>query len=107
MDLHPLIRTYFDADRRRDREALTDTFAPDATVVDEGRIHVGREAIGAWWSEKKAQYQSVLEPLDASKVDGATVVNAQVSGDFVGSPAILTFAFGLAHGRIRFLEIGA
>lgn len=107
MDLHPSIETYFDADRRRDCEALTAAFAQDATVIDEGRIHVGREAIGAWWSETKTQYEAVLEPLEASTGHGATEVRARVSGNFAGSPAILTFAFQVADGRIHALEIGA
>lgn len=34
MDLHPAIRTYFDADGRRDRDALTDAFQPNAVAGD-------------------------------------------------------------------------
>ena len=107
MDLHPAIETYFDADRRHDRDALTAAFEPDATVVDEGRTHEGREAIGAWWSQAQARYEAVLEPLEATSGDGATVVQARASGNFAGSPAILTFVFRTAGDRIQALEIGA
>lgn len=107
MDLHPAIQRYFDADRRRDRDALTRAFWPDARVTDEGRTHVGRDAIGAWWSETKAQYEAVLEPLESRPAGAADVVRARVSGAFPGSPAILTFAFQLADERIKVLEIGA
>ena len=107
MDLHPAIETYFDADREGAREALTEAFTPDAAVADEGRTYRGRQAIGDWWTETKARYRTVLQPLDADQVDGATVVQAQVTGDFPGSPAVLKFAFRLdAHG-ITSLEIGA
>jgi hypothetical protein len=107
MDLHPTIQTYFDADRRRDRDALAEAFAGDATVTDEGRTHVGRDAIGAWWAETKAQYEPVLEPLEATPANGATIVRARVSGNFPGSPAVLAFAFQLAGDRITSLEIRA
>ena len=107
MDLHPAIQTYFDADRRRDRDALIGAFEPGATVADEGHTHEGREAIGAWWSETKAQYEGVLEPLEARRADGATLVRTRVSGNFPGSPTALTFAFHVAGKRIQALEIGA
>ena len=107
MNLHQPIETYFDADRRRDREALTAAFAADATVTDEGRTYEGRQAIGAWWAETKARYQPVIEPLEASASDGGSVVRARVSGDFPGSPAVLRFAFRLADEKITALEIGA
>jgi ketosteroid isomerase-like protein len=107
MDLHRAIQTYFDADGRRDRDALTKAFCPDATVADESRTYEGREAIGAWWSETKAQYEAVLNPLEATRADDAIVVRTRVSGNFPGSPATLTFAFRVAGDRIKALEIGA
>lgn len=106
MQLHPAIQAYFAADRGLAREALTEAFAPDATVLDEGRSYVGRPAVGDWWFETKTRYRTVLDPLEASIVDGATKVRARVSGDFPGSPATLTFAFFLDGDRIKTLEIG-
>lgn len=107
MDLHPSIETYFDADGRGARERLVAAFAPDATVLDEGHTYGGRDAIGAWWSQTKARYQTTLQPLEASQVGGATLVRALVTGDFAGSPATLTFAFRLDGDQIKALEIGA
>lgn len=107
MDLHPAVQTYFEADRRRARAMLAEAFAPDATVVDEGRAYVGRTAIGAWWLETKTRYQTVLEPMAAAQVGASTEVQARVAGDFPGSPTTLTFAFRLEDGRIRSLEIRA
>ena len=107
MNLHPAIQTYFDADRRHDRDALMEAFGPDATLADEGHTYVGRDAIGAWWSETKTRYEAVLEPLEATQAKGGTVVRTRASGNFPGSPATLTFAFSLAGDRIKTLEIGA
>ena len=106
MNLPPAIETYFDVDRQSARDALTGTFTPDAAVTDEGRTYRGRQAIGDWWTETKARYRTVLQPLSADQVDGATVVRAQVTGDFPGSPAVLKFAFRLEAYEITSLEIG-
>lgn len=107
MRLQSAIADYFEADRRGAIEAVTSAFAPDATVIDEGRTYVGGDAIGAWWSETKSRYQTVLEPLEARERAEATLVRARVSGNFPGSPATLTFAFQVEADRIKALEIGA
>lgn len=107
MDLHPSIDTYFDADGRHDRDLLVGAFSADATVLDEGHTYSGRQAIGGWWSETKARYQTTLQPLEVSQVGDATVVRALATGDFPGSPATLTFAFRLKDNQIKALEIGA
>lgn len=103
---HP-IKTYFDADRRCDGDALIDAFVAEAIVIDEGRSHHGRQAIEGWWRDGKARYEHVVEPLEAEGHDEVRNVRARVTGQFPGSPAILTFAFRLRGDRITHLEIGA
>jgi hypothetical protein len=107
MHLPQTIQAYFEADRKNSCEALIGCFAPDAVVHDEGRSHSGHYAIGRWWEEAKARYRHVAEPLEANGHDQITRVRARVSGEFPGSPAMLTFAFRLASEKIASLEIGA
>ena len=107
MNLPFPIQTYFDADRRNDGDALIHAFAPDAVVRDEGQSHAGHQAIDAWWRDGKIRYQHVIEPLEAAGQGDLTEVRARVTGQFPGSPAILTFAFRLKGDRIAGLEIGA
>jgi hypothetical protein len=76
------------------------------SVHDEGATHHGTEAILRWWLAAKTRYQHRAEPLDLSEADGTAIVRARVSGNFPGSPAVLTFAFGLAGDRIADLRIG-
>jgi ketosteroid isomerase-like protein len=101
------IQTYFDADSRSDGDALIHAFAPDAVVTDEGQSHAGRPVIDAWWRGVKTRYRHVIEPLEAAGQGDLTKVRALVTGQFPGSPAILTFAFRLKGDRITHLEIGA
>jgi hypothetical protein len=107
MKLPAPVQTYFDADKATGDAAPIFAFAPDAIVKDEGKTHVGLDAIEAWWRAAKAQYQHTAEPCEMLEERGLTIVRARVTGRFPGSPALLTFAFLLGDGRIAALEIGA
>ncbi|QYK42583.1 MAG: nuclear transport factor 2 family protein [Paracoccaceae bacterium] len=100
------IDTYFAAQAPQDGTAFAAAFAPDAIVHDEGATHRGPDEIVAWWKAAKARYRHRAEPLDMTEAGGTFLVRARVSGDFAGSPAVLTFAFGLAGDRIQNLRIG-
>ncbi|NUB45913.1 nuclear transport factor 2 family protein [Fertoebacter nigrum] len=106
MTLPAPIHTYFTAEAPQDGAMFSAAFAPDAVVHDEGAIHRGPAEIEAWWKAAKAKYRHRAEPLDMTKVGGKLLVRARVSGEFPGSPAVLSFTFGLAEGRIRDLRIG-
>lgn len=111
MNLRAPIQTYFTAEASQDEApqdgaALAAAFAEDAEVQDEGATHIGPEAIRLWWLAAKAKYRHRAEPLEQIEAGGKTIVRARVSGDFPGSPAVLTFTFGLAGDRIRDLRIG-
>ncbi|MGE0152048.1 MAG: nuclear transport factor 2 family protein [Reyranellaceae bacterium] len=106
MKLPAPVQTYFDADKAT-AAAPIDAFAPDAVVKDEGKTHVGHDAIEAWWDAAKAQYRHTAKPFESVEERGLTIVRARVTGQFPASPALLTFAFRLADGRIVALEISA
>lgn len=101
------LRAFFDADADRAGGAPLAAFAPDAVVRDEGKTHTGHAAIAAWWTAAKAAYRHTAEPLETTEVGELTRVRARVTGDFPGSPAVLTFAFRTEGGLITGLEIGA
>jgi hypothetical protein len=107
MNLPFPIQAYFDADRQSDVGALIHAFAPDGVVKDEGRSHAGHRAIDAWWRDVKTRYRHVTEPLEAAGNGDLTKVRARVTGQFPGSPAMLTFTFRLKGDQITGLEIGA
>lgn len=101
------IDEYFTAQNAHDPDAVVSCFAPDATVRDEGENITGHAAIRAWMERTGAKYRATAEPLEYSSEGGRAVVVARVSGNFPGSPANLTFRFGLnGDGLIESLEIG-
>ena len=104
-ELPAILTRYFAAQNAHDIDAMTDCFAPDAQVRDEGRDHHGRVAIRAWIEETSEKYRVQVEPLELRREEGLTAVVARVSGNFPGSPADLTFRFGLADGRVATLAV--
>lgn len=105
--LPPPVAAYVEAANRLDAEAMLAPFAADAVVRDEGRDHPGRDAVRAWIVETNCKYRVQVTPLTFAATDAGGVMTARVEGDFPGSPAILTYRFALADGRIAGLEIGA
>jgi hypothetical protein len=106
LDLPPVLHRYFEAQNAHDIDAMVACFAPDARVRDEARTHLGTDAIRAWKKETSAKYRIHAKPLE-SRIDGKTiVVLVRVSGTFDGSPANLSYRFGLsADGQIEALEV--
>jgi SnoaL-like domain len=106
INLPSILQRYFQAQSAHDIEALVACFSPDAAVRDEGRDIIGADAIRAWKVETSAKYRITIEPLESHAEAGKTIVVAKVSGTFPGSPANLTYRFGLsADDRISSLEI--
>ena len=107
LDLPEPLPRYFEAQNALDADAMTACFAPDAVVHDEGGTYTGSDAIRGWKQDTIAKYGIAIAPLEANRQDDKTVVVARVAGDFPGSPADLTYRFGLSpDGLIRTLDIG-
>src|SRR5436309_1919067 len=72
------IDLYVKAENSGDVEALSECFAPDATVRDEGHTYKGLAAIKAWKAQTKKKYNHSVTPLE---IDG-TALKAKLAGDF-------------------------
>ena len=101
------IATYFAADREPDASAIAALFTTDATVRDEGHSYTGHDAIREWQAAATRKYNYVVKPISVVEEAGVTIVTAQLTGDFPGSPATLRYEFALRGPRIAALEIGA
>ena len=86
-------------------EAAPECFAPDATVYDEGQTYEGVAAIKNWIAATKKKYDHTIAPLELAERGGQSVLKAELSGNFPGSPITVNFSFALADGKIRSLEI--
>jgi hypothetical protein len=93
---------------RSDKTVAIDVFTPDATVTDNDRTHVGREAILAWLRGEASDYSFTSTRIAASETDNVTIVDILLEGDFPGNRVQLRYTFDLAPGGlIRKLDIAA
>lgn len=105
IELPRTIATYFEADRGKDAQAVSQCFAEGAVVKDEGHTYIGLDAIRQWKAAASTKYTYTVEPF-ALAVDGErTVVTSHLAGDFPGSPTDLRYFFVLADEKIAELEI--
>jgi hypothetical protein len=103
--LPPAIDLYVKIENSGDVEALSQCFALDATVHDEGGTYRGLAAIKHWKAETKQKYGHSVAPLAITEREGKTVLKATLTGNFPGSPVTLDFSFVLEDGKITSLEI--
>lgn len=107
VNLPNVIARYFDADRERDAQAVSDCFDPVASVRDERKTYEGIDAIRQWKAEASRKYTYTVEPFTIATEGDRTVVTNHVVGDFPGSPVDLRYIFTLRDEKIAELEITA
>ncbi len=101
-----VITGYFEADGRRDTDALAVLFTDDAVVVDEGRTYRGGGEIRAWRRGPASQYQytTQLSGTDRTGPD-EYLVTGSLTGSFPGGTATLRWRFTVVGNSIRHLHI--
>ena len=99
------VARYIEAANRFDAVAAADCFTSDASVNDENRDYVGRDAIRAWVAETSLKYRPALTVMRASVQDNDATLAVAISGNFPGSPVTLDYALRLRDGKILNLTI--
>lgn len=99
------IAAYFAAEHNP--EALAHCFTAQAVMTDDGRTYTGIDAIKAFMTEASAKYSATSVPFAIEKEDGVQLVRANCTGNFPGSPIVLSYRFRLERGLIASLEITA
>ncbi len=105
LDLPTPISNYFKAVNAQDADAMLSAFSDDASVRDEGQDMIGRAAIREWIDDTTRKYRVALTPTGVRQADERTIVTAQVSGTFPGSPVELHYQFTITGEKIARLEI--
>jgi hypothetical protein len=83
-----------DAANAHDTEGFLDSFAPDGSVDDWGRVFTGREAVRGWSDSEFIGVDVTLRDLRVTAVDGGVAVTALVGGRGFNGPSTFTFAVG-------------
>jgi hypothetical protein len=105
LQLPQAIDLYVKVENSGDTEALSNCFANDATVRDEGHTYIGLDAIKKWKAHTKKRYNHIIHPLAVSHREGKTILTARLTGNFPGSPVTLQFSFVIEAGKIVALQV--
>lgn len=103
--LPPVIDAFLQAKNSCDSTAFAACFADHAVVQDEGKELRGTVAIKNWIEASNAKYQDTVTAQGLDERGGETVLTAQVSGNFEGSPVLLDFHFTVSEDKISRLSI--
>ena len=107
VDLPAPIAGYFEADGRRDTDAVVALFVRTAVVTDEGQTWAGLDAIRTWREGPASKYEYTTEVFDIQQPGTDDfVLTGRLQGNFPGGTADLTWRFSLSEGRISRLIIG-
>lgn len=103
MNLPNVIANLTKAQNNFDSVAYANCFSETAIVFDEGKNHNGKTEIQQWIKKANEEYQAIMKPLEYSETK--EVLKAEVSGNFPGSPIVLSYHFNLRNGLIESLKI--
>lgn len=103
--LPPVVDAFLQAKNDHDSTAFVACFADQAVVWDEGREMRGTAAIKQWIENSNAKYHITVTAEKLAECDNETVLTAQVSGNFDGSPVLLDYHFTISEGKISQLSI--
>ncbi len=101
-----VITRYFEADARRDIDAMVALFSNEAVVVDEGQTYHGSEEIQGWREGVASAYQYTTQVYDTKRLDEESyLVTGRLTGNFPGGTAELQWRFTVQNDLISRLEI--
>lgn len=103
MNLPKVVSDLVETQNSFDSAAYANCFSETAVVFDEGKTHNGRKEIEQWIEKANNDYQAVMKPLEYS--ENEEILKAEVSGNFPGSPIVLSYHLKLEDGLIQSLKI--
>jgi hypothetical protein len=105
MNLPKVVSDFVNGQNNFDSEASANCFSVNGIMLEEGKPYTGRVEIQGLLEETNEKYQSVMKPLEFIEDGTSSVLSAEVSGTFPGSPAVLKFHFTLNNNLIDYLKV--
>ena len=104
MNLPKVVAELVKTQNNFDSIAYAKCFTETAVVFDEGKTHNGRKEIEHWIADANERYQSTMEPISYEENRAESILKAEVSGTFPGSPLVLYFHLKLKNDLIESLK---
>ncbi|MES2628347.1 MAG: nuclear transport factor 2 family protein [Bacteroidota bacterium] len=105
MNLPKVVTDLIKAQNDFDSVAYANCFSETGVMFDEGKAHTGRGEIQLMIEESNKKYRSVMKPVEYTENGSSSVLSAECSGAFDGSPIVLKFHFDLNGRQIEYLKV--
>lgn len=105
MNLPKVLTDLIKAQNEFDAVTYANLFTETAEVFDEGKTHKGRLEIERWIDYSNKNYQAVMKSLEYTENGTTSILTAECSGTFPGSPITLKFHFNIVDGQIQHLKV--
>jgi hypothetical protein len=105
MKLPKVVEDLIRAQNNFDSVAYANCFSETGEMLDEGKLYKGRVAVQQLIEETNEKYRSVMKPLEYTENGTSSVLAAEASGTFPGSPLVLKFHFNIIDGQIQYLKV--
>lgn len=104
MDLPKVIADLVAAQNNFDSAAYVKCFSDNAVVQDEGKTHKGKEEIETWIADSNERYRATIKPVGYEELETESILKAETSGNFPGSPIVLNYHLVIIDGLIQSLN---
>lgn len=105
MNLPKVVTDLVETQNRFDSVAYASCFSKTAIVYDEGKIHSGRKEIEHWIADSNERYKASIRPVSFEEKEMESLLKAETSGNFPGSPIILSYHLQITDGLIQSLKV--
>ena len=104
MNLPKVIADLVIAQNNFDSAAYIKCFSENAVAFDEGKTHNGRKEIETWIADSNERYKATIRPVGYEENETESILIAETSGNFPGSPIVLKYHLVIAGGLIQSLK---
>jgi hypothetical protein len=105
MILPNIIGGLIEAQNNHNSITFADYFSDVAIVFDEGNTYKGKNEIKQWIEKANEKYKTVMRPINFVEISTTSILTAEISGSFDGSPVLLDYCFEIVKDKINRLEI--
>jgi hypothetical protein len=88
-----------------DSVAYANCFSETAVVFDEGKTHKGRKEIERWIADANVRYNATIKPISYQAIETKSILTAEASGNFKGSPLVMIYNLEITDQLIQSLRI--
>jgi len=105
MNLPKVIAELVETQNNFDSVAYANCFSETAVVFDEGKTHNGKKEIERWIADSNERYKATIKPVGFEEKETESLLMAETSGNFEGSPIVLTYHMKIEDELIQSLTV--